>query len=166
MKRLVIVVLFLAVVFGGARSAWSADALISSMAPDFTLKDMQDKEVSLSSFKGRAVLLNFWASWCPTCTEEMPAINKLHKAYVGKGLTVVTVSTDKSRTGLSNYLAKNQFDFVVLKDTDSKVARQFKVSSIPMTFLLDKNGVVVRKYVGEEEWNSEEIKRDLMKVLN
>ncbi|MEK6673529.1 MAG: TlpA disulfide reductase family protein [Nitrospirota bacterium] len=166
MKSLIVVVLFLAVIFAGALSTWSADALISNMAPDFTLRDMQGKEVALSSFKGKAVLLNFWASWCPTCTAEMPAMNKLHKDHIGKGMVVVAVSTDKSQTALSNYLARNQFDFIVLKDADSKAARQFKVFSIPMTFLLDKNGVIVKKYIGEEDWDSEEIKKDLRKALN
>ncbi|MCL4477046.1 MAG: TlpA family protein disulfide reductase [Nitrospirae bacterium] len=148
-----------------APSPWSIDELVGKKAPEFTLKDMNDKAVSLSSLKGNVVLISFWATWCPPCRDEMPSLNKLYREYRNRGLVVVAVSTDRSRSSVKDFLGKNPVGFPVLMDSDSKVARQFKVFSLPTTFLLDRNGAIVQKYLGEEEWDSAKIRDKITTLL-
>jgi peroxiredoxin len=160
--------LFIAFLFltAEAPSPWGVDELVGKKAPDFTLKDINDKPVSLSSLKGNVVLVNFWATWCPPCRGEMPSLNKLYRDNRNKGLIVVAVSTDRSTSSVKDFLDKNPVDFPVLMDTGNKAARQFKVFSLPTTFLLDRNGAVVQKYLGEEEWESAAIREKITSLLN
>jgi peroxiredoxin len=142
----------------GAPSPWGIDELVGKKAPEFTLKDMNEKTFSLSSIKGNVVLINFWATWCPPCRGEMPSLNKLYREFRDKGLIVVAVSTDRSATPVKDFLDKKPVDFPVLMDSDNKVSRQFKVFSLPTTFLLDRNGTIIHRYLGEEEWDSDAIR--------
>lgn len=148
-----------------APSPWSIDELVGKKAPEVTLKDMNEKTVSLSSLKGNAVLINFWATWCPPCRDEMPSLNRLYREYRNKGLIVVAVSTDRSASPVKDFLGKNPVDFPVLMDSNSKAAKQFKVFSLPTTLLLDKKGAIVQKYLGEEEWDSANIRDKINAVL-
>lgn len=148
-----------------APSPWSIDELVGKKAPEFTLKDMNDKAVSLSPLKGNVVLISFWATWCPPCRDEMPSLNRLYREFRNRGLAIVAVSTDRSASPVKDFLGKTPVDFPVLMDSDSKVARQFKVFSLPTTFLLDRNGVIVQKYLGEEEWDSAKIRDKITTLL-
>ncbi len=87
-------------------SPLNSDKIINSKAPDFTLKDLNGKTVSLSAFKGKVVLLNFFATWCPPCRAEMPALNKLYHTLKPRGLEVVAVSTDRSINDIKDFLEK------------------------------------------------------------
>ena len=148
-----------------APSPWSIDELVGKKAPEFTLKDMNDKAVSLSSLKGNVVLISFWATWCPPCRDEMPSLNRLYREFRNRGLAIVAVSTDRSASLVKDFLGKTPVDFPVLMDSGSKVARQFKVFSLPTTFLLDRNGAIVQKYLGEEEWDSAKIRDKITTLL-
>ena len=147
-------------------SPWAIDELVGEKAPEFILKDMNGRPFSLSSLKGKAVLINFWATWCPPCRSEMPSLNKLHKEYGSGGLVVLAVSTDKTSSGVRDFLSKHPVDFAVLMDSDSKVSRQFKVFSLPTTFLLDKSGVIRQRFLGEEEWDSLAMREKITTLLN
>lgn len=146
-------------------SPWAMDELIGKKAPDFSLKDMNEKTVSLSSYKGNVVIVTFWATWCPPCRSEMPLLNKLYRELRNKGFMVVAVATDRSVSAVKDFLSKSPVDFPVVMDTDSKVSRQFKVFSMPTTFLLDKNGKVVQRFLGEEEWDSAPIREKITPLL-
>jgi peroxiredoxin len=163
--RIILVLLTFLFLTAGAPSPWEADRLIGTKAPDFQLKDMAARTVSLSSFKGKVVLVSFWATWCPPCRAEMPALNKLYKGYRDKGLVVVAVSTDRKVEYVKDYLGKYPVDFPVLMDSDVKVSRQYGVFSMPTSFLLDKNGIIIKRYLGEEDWNSTEIKSVIKAAL-
>lgn len=149
----------------GAPSPWGIDELVGKKAPDFTLKDMNEKAVSLSSLKGTIVLINFWATWCPPCRAEMPSLNKLYREFRDKNLVVLAVSTDRSSQSVKEFLDKRPVDFPVLMDSDNKVSRQFKVFSLPTTFLLDRNGTILQRYLGEEEWDSSTIRGQIKTAL-
>ncbi len=149
----------------GAPSPWDIDELTGKKAPEFSLKDTNDRTVSLSSLKGNVVLINFWATWCPPCRAEMPSLNRLHKDYMNKGLVVLAVSTDRSVSSVKDFLGRNPVDFPVVMDSGSRVARQFKVFSLPTSFLVDRNGIIVRKYLGEEEWDSEAIRNHIRAAI-
>lgn len=149
-----------------APSPWGIDELVGKKAPEFSLKDMNEKTVSLSSFKGNVVIVGFWATWCPPCRGEMPSLNKLYRELRNRGLVILAVSTDRSVPSVKDFLSKTPVDFPVLMDSDSKVSRQFKVFSLPTTFLLDKNGAIVQRYLGEEEWDSPKIREKITTLLN
>ena len=158
MRYILILLTFLLFTAEGP-SPWGMEELIGKRAPEFMLKDLNGKDVSLSSLKGKAILINFWATWCPPCRAEMPALNKLFKEYHDKGFAVIAVSTDRNTSSVKNFLVKTPVDFPVLLDSDGRVSRQFKVFSLPTSFLLDTNGIILQRYLGEEEWNSPEIRK-------
>lgn len=149
----------------GAQSPWGINELVGKNAPDLSLRDINDKTVSLSSLRGNVVLINFWATWCPPCRAEMSSLNKLYKEYKGKGFTVVAVSKDRSVTYVKDYLSKNPVDFPILMDFDNKASKQFRVFSLPTSFLLDKNGVITELFLGEEEWDSPKFKSKIKAIL-
>ena len=146
-------------------SPLNSDKIVNSKAPDFTLKDLNGKKVSLSAFKGKVVLLNFWATWCPPCRAEMPALNKLSNALKPRGLEVIAVSTDRSINDIKGFLENHRVDFPILFDTDRSAAKQYRVFSMPTTFLIDRNGMIVEKFYGEYDWTEPETKGKIEKLL-
>ncbi len=150
----------------GAPTPWEIDDVVGKRAPDFTLKDIDGRDVSLSSLRGRVVLINFWATWCPPCRSEMPSLNSLYKEYRGKGLVVLAISTDRRMSDVKDYVSKNIFEFQILLDPDMRVSRRYKVFSIPTTFLIERNGVIIKRFLGEEDWGSPEIRNEIKKALS
>jgi len=146
-------------------SPLNTDTMINSTAPDFTLKDLNGKSISLSSFKGKVVLLNFFATWCPPCRAEMPAFNKLYREKKIRGLEIISVSTDRSLNDIKDFLQKNKVDFPILFDADRSVSKQYRVFSMPTTFLIDKSGKIVEKFYGEYDWTEPETKGKIEKLL-
>mgnify|MGYP005834577397 CR=1 FL=1 len=146
-------------------SPWDIEGLIGKKASDFNLKDVSGRVFNLSSLRGRVVILNFWATWCPPCRAEMPSLNNLYRELRNIGLEVVAVSTDRSVSPVREYLSKNPLDIKVLIDSDNRVSRQYKVFSIPTTFIIDRNGIIVERYLGEEDWTSSEIKKKVLDIL-
>jgi peroxiredoxin len=163
--RLLLIVLTFFLVAAESPSPWGADELIGKKAPDFTLKDLAGGPTSLSSMKGKTVLVNFWATWCPPCRDELPSLSRLSGLYRNKGLVVLAVATDKRPADAKSFLDRHSFTFQTLTDPDLKASRLFRVFSMPTSFLIDRNGVVVKRYLGEEEWDSPEIKKDIEKAL-
>jgi len=141
------------------------DKLEKNKAPDFSLKDLNGRQVTLSSLKGKVVLLNFWATWCPPCISEMPVFNRLYKEMRARGFEVVAISADRSEGYLRDYTSKHSLDFKVLYDEDRSVTKQYKVFSMPTTFLIDKTGVIVEKFFGEYDWTDQEIKKKIEKLF-
>jgi peroxiredoxin len=135
----------------------------SLAAPDFTLQDMSGKTVKLSDQRGKVVLLEFWATWCPPCRAAVPGLEQLHKAYKDKGLVVLAVSMDQGGWDeVKSFVAEQHITYTVLKATDA-VAEQYQVRSIPMTLILNKEGKISRRYLGMG--SDEELERDVKAVL-
>jgi peroxiredoxin len=141
------------------------EKLDKNRAPEFSLKDLSGRPVTLSSLRGKVVLLNFWATWCPPCISEMPVFNKLYKEMSGRGLEIVAISADRSESYVRDFVSKHSLDLRVLFDADRSVTKQYKVFSMPTTFLIDKNGVIVEKFFGEYDWTDQEIKKKIEKLL-
>ena len=146
-------------------SPLNSDKIVNSRAPEFTLKDLSGKTVPLSAFKGKVVLLNFWATWCPPCRAEMPALNKLYRALKPRGLEIIAVSTDRSVNDIKGFLEKHRVDFPILFDADHSASKQYRVFSMPTTFLIDRNGMIVEKFYGEYDWTEPETKGKIEKLL-
>jgi peroxiredoxin len=141
------------------------DKLDKQKAPDFTLKDLKGNAVTLSALRGKVVLLNFWATWCPPCVAEMPELNKLHKKMGPRGLEIVAVSTDSSVGYPRDFVGKHNIEFTVLYDEDHTASRLYKVFSMPTTFLIDKRGVIVEKFFGDYEWADPDMMKKIEKLL-
>jgi peroxiredoxin len=139
----------LAVFMLGACSQGSAIE-IGANAPDFSLADTNGNKVSLSDFSGKAMILNFFASWCPPCRQEIPDFIELEKAYSDKGFAIVGVAVEKSGAA-KEFVDKMGINYPVLVD-DGKVSETYgPIRSIPTTFIIDKNGKVVKMYIGSRE---------------
>jgi len=142
-----------------------ADRSATTKAPDFMLKDLNGRTVSFSSLKGKVILLNFWATWCPPCKAEMPSMNKLYSSMKARGLEIIAVSSDSSLSSIKDFLAKHRVDFPVLHDEKKAVTLQYKVFSMPTTFLIDRNGTIVEKFYGEYDWTDPDVRSRIEKLL-
>lgn len=158
--------LFTAYSYAQPPSPYAVEKLLGQKAADFTLKDINGNPVSLSSFRGKVVLLNFWATWCPPCKAEIPSMNKLQQMLKSKGLVILAVSTDRAVADVKDFLKKNPVTFTVVVDYNLSVSRSlYKVFMMPTTFLIDKRGVIVKKYFGEQDWTDPEILKDIEAIL-
>ena len=142
------------------------DTSIGSKAPEFTLEDISGKEVSLSSFKGKPVLLNFWATWCPYCRRERPHLNTLYNDYKDKGLIILSVSTDQSVAKVKEYLKNTPADFIVLSDWKGTVSLLYGVQGLPTSYLISREGIIKQRFVGFREWSDPSSKILIDKLLN
>lgn len=129
-------------------------SLQNKLAPNFTLEDADGKSVSLSDYRGKAVVLNFWASWCPSCVNEMPDINALSQQFKQTGeaeLLSINLTDGQRETKdiAMKYLKDNNFDMHVLFDTQNKANDAYKIYYIPDTIVIDKDGIVRKAFVGE-----------------
>lgn len=121
---------------------------IKTKAIDFKLKDLSGKYLSLSDLKGKNVLLNFWATWCPPCRGEMPEIEKLYQEIKDSNLVIVAVDIGEPLSAVKTFIEQNKYNFKVLLDSDQSVAGQYGISAIPTSFFIDKEGNIVSKHTG------------------
>ncbi len=134
--------------------------LIGQQAPDFTLRTLDNKEVKLSELRGKPVLIDFWATWCPPCVESMPHLESLYEEQRNT-LHVYAVNLRENREKVQQFLQQHELDLPVLMDEQGKVAQQYHVRSIPQTVLIDAQGVVRQVYIGLAPDTYARIRRDL-----
>ena len=158
-KKTALLLFVIALIFGCSnRSERTANA-----ATDFILQDMDGKKVNLADFKGKPVLIDFWATWCPPCRDAIPAIEKLHKAYSGKGLVVLGISLDQGGwDDVKSFIAEYGITYPILKGTE-EVAAQYKVRTIPMLVIVDKEGKIYKRYLGFGD--DGQLEKDIKSVL-
>lgn len=120
---------------------------------EITLKDINNKDVSLSDFRGKIVFLNFWTTWCPTCRIEMPSMERLNKKLKDRDFAMVTVNLQESAPRVKNFFKRFKLTFTALLDTTGEVGAMFSVYQIPTTYILDKTGHIIGKAVGPREWD-------------
>ena len=131
-------------------------------APDFILKDLGGREVKLSDFRGKIVVLNFWATWCPPCREEIPSMMRLNQAMAGKQFQMLAVSQDEGgKEAVEAYFRKSSTTLPALIDMDQKVGKRYALTGVPETFIIDKKGLILKKVIGALDWSRPEIVRDL-----
>jgi thiol-disulfide isomerase/thioredoxin len=136
----------------------------SPKAVGFNLEGIDGKEVSLEDYKGKFVLLNFWATWCAPCRKEMPAMSNLHNEFGGEGLEVVGVHVGPSLAGVKKFLESVPVSFTILIDKDMSLAG-WGVRGLPTTFLINPEGKLVYQAVGEREWDSPEMVKFLKDLV-
>jgi peroxiredoxin len=159
MKRLMYAMVLLAVLAAcGCSKKDEKPAVAGNPAPDFTLKDLSGKEVTLSSLKGKVVLVNFWATWCPPCREEVPSMVRLNQIMQGKNFQMLAISIDEGgKDAVEGYFKKAGVTLPALLDTDGKVAKRYGTTGVPETFVVDTKGVILKKVIGGMDWTNPEV---------
>lgn len=140
---------------GCSRSSASPDGAeegynVGNLAPGFGLQTPGGQTISLNDFRGRPVLLNFWATWCPPCRAEMPLLQRIadNKALSEKGLVVVGVDLGETPATVDAFMKSNGYSFTVVLDRDQIVGEHYNVGGIPTTFFIDKDGIIREVRVG------------------
>ena len=123
-------------------------------APDFTLPDPSGKKVSIKDFRGKAVFLVFWATWCEFCREEIPAIESLYRDFKGQGLEIVAVNIKDKRDDALAFVKKHKISYPVLMDPEGDVGALYGAFATPTVYLIDRKGTVLARQWGPAGWNS------------
>ncbi len=167
MKQFKIFILGLVLILVGfgwyfSRSKGSSDQLaeVGKPAPDFALQDASGRTVRLSDFRGRFVVLNFWATWCAPCVEEVPSLEQLQQRFESESpqkITVLSVSVDSGWAPIKAFSKQKNITYPVLLDSDQDVAHTFGTFKYPETYVIDPSGVVVKKVIGGLDWTTPEV---------
>jgi peroxiredoxin len=158
MHRFFVLVLLCTLLFFGCSSeAPQAPApgavAVGQPAPDFTLSDLQGRSYTLSQLRGKVVIVNFWATWCPPCRAEMPSMEKLHRELADQGLVMLAVNIEKDgRRTVPRFLASSPHSFPVLLDEQEVVQKRYGVYKFPESFIIRKDGVIDDKVIGAIDW--------------
>ena len=158
MTRTPLVIGLLVVLLGSYIGCYSGGGptRIGSNAPDFTVQD-SDHKITLSQFRGRVVVLNFWGTFCPPCIEETPSLVLMQNRLKAKGVVVVAVSIDTDDDAYHKFLKFYHMDLVTVRDGQQKSSSLYGTFGWPETYIIDRNGVIRRKFIGAVEWTSPEI---------
>lgn len=136
---------------------------IGSNAPDFTVQDAQNK-ITLSQYRGQVVVLNFWATWCAPCVEELPSLVEMQRRMKSKGVTVLAVSVDVDEDAYRKFVKDHNVNLLTVRDPDQKSNSLYGTSKFPETFVIDRSGVMQRKFIGAVDWTEPEITDFLSKL--
>ena len=136
---------------------------IGSEAPNFTVQDA-DRKLTLTDYRGQVVVLNFWATWCPPCVEEMPSLVQMQQRLKDKGITVLAVSLDADEAAYRKFLKDHGVNLITVRDPDLKSSDLYGTFKYPETYIIDRNGVLRRKFIGAVNWNDPEVMEFLGKL--
>ena len=136
------------------------------IAPNFTLKDLNGRPVSLSDHKGKVVLVNIWATWCPPCVAETPSIDKLYKMLKDENFELMAVSIDENgKNAVESFMKKKNLSFPVLLDPDGRVAGLYGTTGVPESFIVRKDGTIDNRIIGAIDWTSPRVIEHLHKLM-
>jgi len=134
------------------------------LAPDFILPSISGEEVKLSDFRGKPVLVNFWATWCPPCRAELPYLISAHNDYADQGLVILAVDIGENLSTVKDFVEQREIPLTVLLDSKNKTARAYHIGAIPTSFLIDRQGIIQEVRLGAFP-DSESVAKSLHKIL-
>ena len=128
----------------------------TTTAPDFALDDLTGKRVTLKEQRGKVVFLNFWATWCPPCIQEMPTMEKLHQDLGKDGLVILAINFQETPSQVKEFFREHNLTFTALLDRDGKVFELYQAWALPMSAIVNKRGELVGKVMGYKDWHGDE----------
>jgi cytochrome c biogenesis protein CcmG, thiol:disulfide interchange protein DsbE len=155
-------ILFLALLASSCYSG-SRPPRIGAAARDFSVQD-SDRKVDLKQFRGQVLVLNFWATWCPPCVEELPSLIAMQDRVKSKGVVVLGVSIDVDGDAYHRFVKLHNVNFMTVRDPEERVATMYGTAGWPETYIIDREGVLRRKFIGPVDWTSPEIMDFLNKL--
>ncbi|HWQ56434.1 MAG TPA: TlpA disulfide reductase family protein [Bryobacteraceae bacterium] len=138
---------------------------VGDTAPSFSIATDDGRTVSAANFGGKLLVLNFWATWCPPCVQEMPSLDQFQKTLAPNGVVVLGISVDKNEQLYRSFLAKARVSFLTARDPDAKINADYGTFKYPETYIIDANGKVLRKYIGPEDWTNDRMLNDVRSLL-
>jgi thiol-disulfide isomerase/thioredoxin len=133
---------------------------------NFTLKTLDGKQMSLSELRGKVVFLNFWATWCGPCRQEMPSMEALYQRFKNSGLEFAAVDIMEKEPDVGAYIKQNNINFPIALDADGNVSKNYRIQGIPATFIINRNGKIILSAVGARNWNTPAIITAFEALLN
>lgn len=158
-SRVIVVLVAAAILIAMFTVVWLQSAkyeplTVGKIAPDFQLPDLNEKEIRLSDYRGKVVFLNFWATWCKPCREEMPSMQVLYKNFEKDGLVILAVSIDRVTTKkeVPPFVKGLNLTFPVLVDSWGQTDKRYKLMGVPETYIIDREGTLREKVIGPRDW--------------
>jgi peroxiredoxin len=161
--------------FAQEQKLWSSQDLLRKLklvhlpgdlpAPRFNASTPEGTKISIDDLKGKLVLLNFWATWCPPCILEMPTMEKLHQEFKEEGLKVVAMNFMEGPKTINTFIKKRGFTFTVLMDRSGEISQRYGVRAIPVTYLIGREGNMLVKSIGYKDWYKKEIRQFVSSLL-
>jgi len=138
---------------------------VGDKAPDFRVTTDSGRTISRSNFGGRLLVLNFWATWCPPCVQEMPSLEQFQRRLAPSGVVVLGVSVDKSDRAYREFLGKTKVSFLTARDPSAEISGEYGTFKFPETYVIDASGRVVQKHIGPEVWTNENLIQQIQALL-
>ena len=159
-----VIVSALALALSGCSPGTVPGPQVGNVAPDFQLPNLDYEPISLNELRGKPVVLNFWATWCPACIDEMPYLQEIHEEYSDEGLMLLAIDVGESPSQVEKFMQSNNLSLPVLLDTSGVVAQKYSILNIPTTFFIDGDGVIQEKRIGAFI-NAAQIEEQLSKIM-
>jgi len=135
-------------------------------APEFSLTDLQGHSWGLAALRGKVVLLNFWATWCAPCRQEMPSLERLYEKFADRGdFQILTVDVQEGPKTVGDFLKVNRYHLPAVIDSDGQIAAAYSAQSIPLSVIIDANGSLIGVRLGRTDWSSPAVLRGIAALL-
>lgn len=134
-------------------------------AHDFRLKDLDDNNVSLKDFRGKTVVINFWATWCPPCRKELPSMQRTYAKYKNDKLVILGINVGEDWDVIAPFLSPFNLEFPILLDSDSAQLLKWKAIGLPTSFIVNHQGLVTHRITGGRDWDDPGFRKELEKIL-
>lgn len=138
---------------------------VGDRAPDFSIKADNGRTYTRSNFGGKLLILNFWATWCPPCREELPSLDALQRTLGARGVVVLAVSVDKDEKVYRDFLAANKVAITTARDPSQDINREYGTVQFPESYIIDQNGKVVEKIISSTNWMDERMISHVQSML-
>jgi cytochrome c biogenesis protein CcmG, thiol:disulfide interchange protein DsbE len=163
LRRFILALTLLVVALAAGCYHGSRPRHIGETAPDFSVQD-SERKIELSQFRGQVLVLNFWATWCPPCNEELPSLMSMQERTRARGVVVLGISIDVDGDAYHRFLKQHGVNFLTVRDPEEKISAMYGTHGWPETFIIDRQGVLRRKVVGPINWNSPEVMEFLSRL--